>query len=115
MNALISLNNSIAAQQKEEIHGLNYNYNHYNLPFSHVMITVMILGEHMLYNRTLECQEGLVFLWWFSSVTLQYVLKEQHVTPMLFYTEVISTCAPLFFNFQSFCKKARRVVRPLLF
>ena len=30
------------------------NYNHYNLPFSHIMIIVIISDEDMLYENTLK-------------------------------------------------------------
>ena len=32
------------------ISAANYNYNHYNLPFSYIMIIVIILDEDMLYH-----------------------------------------------------------------
>ena len=51
MNAFISLDNSNAAQQREDVNVLNYNYNHYNLPFSHIMIIVIILDEDTLYGQ----------------------------------------------------------------
>lgn len=55
MNMLISLDKSNAAQQREEFHGIICNNNYCNLPFSHIIIMVMISDEHMLYNRTLNC------------------------------------------------------------
>ena len=51
MNAFISLDNSNAAQQREDVNVLNYNYNHYNLLFSHIMIIVIILDEDTLYGQ----------------------------------------------------------------
>ena len=36
------------------ISAANYNYNHYNLPFSHIMIIVTILDEDMLLFRWID-------------------------------------------------------------
>ena len=48
MNALISIDNSNPAQHREGFYRLSYNYNHYNLPLSHIMVIVIMSDEDML-------------------------------------------------------------------
>ena len=44
----------LISTQKNRKLAANYNYNHYSLPFSHIMIIVIISDEDML----LICKEG---------------------------------------------------------
>ena len=61
----------------------NYNYNHYNLPFSHIMIIVMISDEDMLQHQYLAmCRTNqyqtvsLYFLRSFNTVIDIYLLSK---------------------------------------
>ena len=42
----------LISAQKDGKLAANYNYNHYNLPFSHIMIIVIISDEDMLQYST---------------------------------------------------------------
>ena len=46
------------------ISAANYNYNHYNLPFSHIMIIVIISDEDMLLqNKEINTQNPFDIAW----------------------------------------------------
>ena len=49
----------------------NYNYNHYNLPFSHIMITVIISDEDMFGDRHFGSEDIMVLV--------SLVISEGHV------------------------------------